>query len=206
MRQHWLTHPEATMTPIALPQAIVRALRDPVPDAKDFTPTKFQPAASKALFVGHCVKFISADFPRHQFTRRFYGQLIHCFAFIAMYDQDGFWTEYFTTNAGKIEFLQQMLSHPCYGDPCHTFSDAEREIIKRLRRTDVLSFYRQRLSVEQDATDRAELARLLTKYGQDTPAVDPGILRTVLLPMNRLDTARTVRRRDDNGQLALGFG
>lgn len=194
------------MTPIPLPQAIAHALRDPVPNAKDFTPTKFQPADSKALFVGHCAKFISADFPRHQFTRRFYGQLIHCFAFIAMYDQDGFWTEYFTTNAGKIEFLQQVLSHPCHGDPCHTFSDAEREIIKRLRRTDVLRFYQQRLSVEQDAADRAELARLMTKYGQDTPAVDPGIVRTVLLPMNRLDTARTVRRRDDDGQLALGFG
>jgi len=112
----------------------------------------------------------------------------------------------FATNAGKIEFLQQILSHPCYGDPCHTFSDAEREIIKRLRRTDVLGLYQKRLSVEQDAADRAELARLMAKYGQDTPAVDPGILRTVLLPMNRLDTARIVRRRDDNGQLALGFG
>jgi len=90
------------MTPIALPQAIVRALRDPVPNAKDFTPTKFQPADSKALFVGHCVKFISADFPRHQFTRRFYGQLVHCFAFIAMYDQDGFWTEYFATQGHSV--------------------------------------------------------------------------------------------------------
>ena len=149
------------MTPIALPQGIVRALRDRMPDAKDFTPTKFQPAASKAWFVGHCVKFISADFPRHQFTRRFYGQMIHCFGFIAMYDENGFWTEYFTTNAGKIEFLQQMLSHPCYGDSCHTFSDAEREIIKRLRQTNVLGFYKQRLGIEQDAADRAELARLV---------------------------------------------
>ena len=194
------------MTPIALPQAIMRALRDPVPDAKDFTPTKFQPAATKAWFVGHCARFISDDFPRHQFTKRFYGQLIHCFGFIAMYDENGFWTEYFTTNAGKIEFLQQVLSHPCYGDPCHTFSDAEREIIRRLRRTDVLDFYRQRLSTEQDLADRAELARLMAKYGQDTPAADPGILRTVLVPMNRLDTARTVHRRDDTGQLVLGFG
>ncbi len=194
------------MTPIALPQAIVRALRDPVPDAKDFTPTKFQPADSKALFVGHCVKFISADFPRHQFTRRFYGQLIHCFAFIAMYDQDGFWTEYFTTNAGKVEFLQQMLSHPCYGDPCHTFSDAEREIIKRLRRTDVLGFYRQRLCAEREIADRAELTRLMAKYGQGHPPAEHGVLRTVLVPMNRPAPPRPLHRRDDTGQLALGLG
>jgi len=206
MRQHWLTHPEATMTPIALPQAIVRALRDPVPNAKDFTPTKFQPAASKAWFVEHCTRFVSADCPEHQFTKRFYGQLMNCFGMIAHYNKSEFWTEYFTTNTGKIEFLQQMLSHPCYGDSCHTFSDAEQEIIKRLRQTNVLGFYRQRLGIEQDAADRAELARLMAKYGQDAPAVDPGILRTVLLPMNRLDTTRTARRRDDNDQLALGFG
>ena len=36
------------MTPIALPATIVRALRDPTPDAQDFTPTRFQPASNKA--------------------------------------------------------------------------------------------------------------------------------------------------------------
>jgi len=194
------------MTPTALPQAIVRALRDPVPDAKDFTPTKFQPSSNKAWFVAHCTRFVSADFPRHQFTRLFYGQLMHCFSMIAHYDLHGFWTEYFTTNTGKIEFLHQVLSHPCHGDPCHTFSDAEQEIIRRLGRTDVLGFYRQRLCTEQDAADRAELARLMAKYSQDTPAVDPGILRTVLLPMNRPAPARASRHSDDTGQLALGFG
>ena len=194
------------MTPITLPLAIVRGLRDPVPDAKDFTPTKFRPAATKSWFVEHCTRFVSADFPRHQFTQRFYGQLIHCFGLIAVYDELGFWTEYFTSNAGKVEFLQQVLSHPCYGDPCHTFSDAEREIIKRLRRTDVLGFYRNRLCAEQDAADRAELARLTAKYDRDAPAPDPGILRTVLVPVNRPIPPRPAHRRGDTGQLALGLG
>ncbi len=39
------------MTPITLPTALVRALRDPAPDAKDFTPTRFQPASNKAWFA-----------------------------------------------------------------------------------------------------------------------------------------------------------
>ena len=194
------------MTPIALPPAIVHGLRDPVPDAKDFTPTKFRPAATKSWFVEHCTRFVSADFPRHQFTQRFYGQLMNCFGLIAHYNQPSFWTEYFASNAGKIEFLQQVLSHPCYGDPCHTFSDAEREIVRRLRRTDVLGFYRQRLCAEQDATDRAELARLTAKYGRDTPAADLGVLRTVLVPVNRPAPPRPSRHLDDTGQLALGFG
>jgi len=206
MRQHWLTHPEATMTPIALPQSIVRALRDPVPDAKDFTSTQFRPAASKSWFVEHYTRFVSADCPQHQFTQRFYGQLMNCFGLLDHYSKGGFWTEYFTSNAGKVEFLQQVLSHPCYGDPCHTFSDAEREIIKRLRRTDVLGFYRQRLCAEQEIADRTELTRLMAKYDQGHPPADPGVLRTVLVPMNRAVPPRPSRQRDDTGQLALGLG
>ena len=194
------------MTPTALPPAIVRGLRDPVPDAKDFTPTKFRPAATKSWFVEHCARFVSADFPRHQFTQRFYGQLMNCFGFVAHYNQFGFWTEYFTSNAGKAEFLQQVVSHPCHGDPCHTFSDAEREIVRRVRRTDVLGFCRHRLHAEQEAADRAELARLVAKYGRDAPAADPGILRTVLVPMNRPSSPLTAHRRDDTGQFALGLG
>jgi len=194
------------MTPTPLPSAIVRGLRDPVPDDKDFTPTKFRPAASKSWFVEHFTRFLSADFPRHQFTERFHGQIMSCFGLIAHYDRTGFWTEYFMSNAGKVEFLQQVLSHPCYGDPCHTFSDAEQEIIKRLRRTDVLGFYRQRLCAEQDTADRAELARLMAKYGQGPAPADPGILRTVLVPVNRPAPPQPSRHRDDTGQLALGLG
>ena len=131
---------------------------------------------------------------------------MNCFGLTAHYDEAGFWTEYFASNAGKVEFLQQVVSHPCYGDPCHTFSDAEREIIRRVRRTDVLDLYRQRLGAEQDAADRAELARLIAKYGRDATAPDPGILRTVLVPMNRPAAPRPAHRRDDTGQLALGLG
>ncbi len=194
------------MTPFALPAAVVHALRDPMPDPKDFMPTKFQPASSKAWFVCHYMRFASSDFPKHQFTKRFYGQLMHCFSMIAHYDIDGFWAEYFTSTTGKIEFLQETIVHPCWGSPDHTWSDAEREIIKRLRRTDLLDIYKQHLHTEQDAADRAELARLMAKFNGDTPPVDAGTLRTVLVPMNRSVPARSPHRRDSGSQLTLGLG
>ncbi len=194
------------MTPIALPATIVHALRDPAPNAQDFTPTRFQPASNKAAFALHFLRFISCDCPRHQFTLRFYRQLIHCFGYIAFYDLDGFWTEFFSTPAGKVEFIEQALAWPCYGEPTTTWSDVEREIIGRLRRTELLSIYRQRLNADQDAVDRAELARLLVKYGQDATDADPGTLPAVLVPMSRPVPAKPQPRWDGNSQLTLGLG
>jgi len=206
MRQRRLPRQETTMTPIALPAAVVRALRHPTPEAKDFTPTRFQPAESKSWFATHYLRFISSDCPRHQFTLRFYRQLMHCFGHIAHYDSLGFWTEFFTSTAGKIEFLEQTLAWPCYGRPDVTWSDVEGEIIARLRRTNLLDLYRQHLGIEQDAADRAELSRLMAKFGGDTPPADPGIMRTVLIPMNRSAPTRTSSRQDGDSQLTLGLG
>lgn len=194
------------MTPIALPAAVVRALRDPTPDARDFTPTRFQPAENKSWFATHYLRFISSDCPRHQFTLRFYRQLMHCHGHIAHYDSGGFWTEFFASTAGKIEFLERTLAWPCYGQPNVTWSDVEREIITRLRRTNLLDIYRRRLSTDQDTADRAELTRLMAKFGGDTPPANPGIMRSVPVPMNRPAPTRASNRKDGNSQLTLGLG
>jgi len=193
------------MTSITLPRSVVHALRHPAPEVQVFTPTKFCPAATKSWFAVHYLRFVSSDFPRHQFTHRFYNQLMHCYGFIAHYDIHGFWTEYFTSNVTKMEFLKETLAWPCHGSPQHTWCDVERETITRLRRSGLLDFYRQQLSAEQNATERAELARLMAKYGQGSSSVDPGVLRTVLVPMNQHPPAGRPKRRDKAGQLALGF-
>ena len=83
---------------------------------------------------------------------------------IAHYDSAGFWTEYFTTTAGKVEFIDQVIHHHCFGDPAHTFSDVEREIIRRLRKVDLLGLYRGRSRAEQDVADRAKFARLKARF------------------------------------------
>ena len=113
----------------------------------------------------------------------------------------GFWTEFFTSTANKVEFLDQTIRHPCYGQPDHTWSDVERLIIQRLRAADLLTLYQSRLRAECHAGERAELARLLAKYSDDKP--DPGILRTVLVPCA---APPTVRGSKATSQLALSLG
>ena len=194
------------MTRITLPHSVVHALCDPVPEARDFTPTRFTPASTKAWFAGHMLHFLASDCPRHQFTQRFHNQLVHCFALTPHYGLRSFWTEHFATARGKTAFVEHVLRHSGSGTSNHAWRDVERKIGRRLRQSGLPDLYRQHSAGEQDAADRAELARLMAKYGQDVPAPDPGILRTVLVPMNRPAPPRPVRRRDDTGQLALGSG
>lgn len=148
----------------AIPSAIVNTLRNPAPTAADFLPTKFMPADTKAWFAVHFLRFASADFPKHHFTQRFYGRVMNTFGMIAHYDRMGFWTEYFTSTAGKVEFIEQVIEWPCYGDPDYTFSDAEREIQRRLRQVDLLGLYRKLSRTERDTAERAEFARLKARF------------------------------------------
>ena len=186
----------------AIPTAIVTTLRNPAPTAADFTPTRFTPADSKAWFANHFLRFASADFPKHHFTQRFYSRVMSTFGMIAHYDRTGFWREYFAGTAGKIEFIEQVIQWPCYGDPTHTFSDAEREIQRRLRQVDLLGFYRRANRAEGDAADRAEFARLKARFEPDGMPV-PLPLHDVPVPLRAM--ARTARGPAP-GQLALAIG
>ncbi len=75
-----------------------------------------------------------------------------------------------------------------------------------LRRTNLLDLYLRHFGTEQDTADRAELTRLMAKFGSDTPPADPGIMRTVLVPMNRPAPTRTSSRQNGDSQLTLGLG
>ena len=160
--------------PVTLPPATIRALREPVLTAAAFTPMKFTPADTKAWFANHFLRFVSSDFPKHQFTLRFYRQVMHTFGHIAHYDAAGYWAEFFTSTTGKIDFIEQAVHHPCYGDPTHTFSDVEREIARRLRHVGLLDLYRARGQADREAAERAEFARLKARFGQlPAPALAP---------------------------------
>lgn len=150
--------------PCTLPPATIRALREPVLTAADFTPMKFTPGDTKAWFANHFLRFVSSDFPKHHFTLRFYRQVMHTFGHIANYDAAGYWAEFFTSTTGKIEFIEQAVHHPCYGDPTHTFSDVEREIARRLRQVRLLDLYRERGQADRDAAERVEFARLKARF------------------------------------------
>ncbi len=191
------------MMPIALPPKAVHALRHPAPDAADFRPTRFTPASTKAWFAAHMLRFLSCDFPKHQFTQRFYNQLMHCFGMCAHYSREGFWTEYFASTRNKVEFLTEVAAYPCYGSPEQTFCDVERDVIARLRRSGLVETYRQHLAGEHHAAERAEFARLSAKFGGPGPS-DALPARTVFVPVPPAAPMRS-RCFGNAAQLALGL-
>jgi len=134
-------------------------------DPTQFTPTQWDTAKDKAAFANRFVRFVESDFAAKPFTEKFYRRLSNTFGHIAHYNRGGFWSEFFTTTADKVRFLEQTLQHPCYGDPAWTYNDVERVWQAGLRADETLERYRQRLAEETEAGERAELARLQAKYG-----------------------------------------
>jgi hypothetical protein len=133
--------------------------------SSNFTPTQWSTAQDKAAFAKQFVRFVQSDFATKYFTDRFYRRLSNTFGHIAHYNRGGFWSEFFTSTADKVRFLEQTLQWPCYGDPAWTYSDVERALQAWLRSDGTLERYRQLLAQETEATERAVLARLQQKYG-----------------------------------------
>lgn len=133
--------------------------------ANCFTATKWEGADKKAAFARQFTKLVEKDFAKSRFPKWFYTRLSMTFGHIAHYNREGFFEEFFTTTEGKVRFLRKTLAHPCYGDPAWTYSDVERVLQEWLLEHDVLSKYESRLAKEQEAEERAVLARLQAKYG-----------------------------------------
>lgn len=132
--------------------------------AENFTPTKWDDAATKARFAKQFVRFVKSDFCVRQFTQAFYKRLSLSFGHIAHFNRHGFFETFFASTEGKVRFLRHTLRHQCWGDPAFTYSDVERALQSWLRQNGVLERYQQKLAEEQEAAERAELARLQAKY------------------------------------------
>jgi hypothetical protein len=153
-----------------IPPAVVRALTNPALIADTLTPTKWSSAEDKAKFGSALLKFIAADFPKTAFKKPLYNRLSNTFGHIAHYDLNGFYTEFFEDTAGKIEFLQQTLQWPCWGDPAYTYCDVERLIQARLRKSGILAIKQAELAAESRRHELTALERLKDKY-EPTPAL-----------------------------------
>ena len=130
----------------------------------NYTATKWDTAEDKAKFVAHFMKFVEKGFPQHLFTKKFYQRLSNTFGHIAHYNQMGFWDVFFSNKSSKVNFLQQTMRHPCYGDPAWTYSDAEREIQKLLRGKNILTKLMQDEMQELHDQEFAEYQRLKQKF------------------------------------------
>jgi hypothetical protein len=157
-----------------LPASIERAIVTPPLEPASFRPTRWSAAEDKAKFGNGLLRFIAKDMPKTLFTDLLYQRLSNSFGHIAHYDKSGFYRHFFEATADKIAFLRETLQHPCYGDPEYTFSDVERAVISRLKRINLIALYEATFTSSKVATERAELARLKTKY---EPVPNPTIAR-----------------------------
>jgi hypothetical protein len=122
-----------------LSAALTRALTTPAFVAADFVPTQWDSAEQKAKFVNALLTFVAQDFPRSTFHEGFYRRLSNTFGQIAHYDSAEFYGRFFLTAQDKLEFLDQCVTWPCHGDPTFTYSDVERAVGARLRKSQIVA-------------------------------------------------------------------
>ena len=140
-------------------------------DASMFTDTEFDSAAKKADFGLQFLKFVASDFAQAGFTNKFYNRLNGTFGHIFHYNRDGFFQTHFSNTSSKINFLKMTMTYPCYGQPIFTFCDVEAEIQKRLLQSGVFRELNIRLNQEVEMRERAVLASLTRKYGNNDPVI-----------------------------------
>lgn len=87
------------------------------------------------------------------------------FGHIAHFDIHGFWGAQFSTTQARLGFLRGIALYRCYGDPAWTWSDVERDIRNCIIGSGLIDAYTRALAAEQEARDRADLARLHSASG-----------------------------------------
>ena len=147
-----------------LSAALTRALTTPAFVAADFVPTQWDTTERKAKFANALLTFIAQDFPRSKFHEGFYRRLSNTFGHIAHHDSTGFYERFFLSAADKLAFLEQCVTWPCYGDPTFTYSDVERAVGQRLRKSQVVAILSSQIAVERRRTELALLSELKTRY------------------------------------------
>ncbi len=147
-----------------LSAALTRALTTPAFVAADFVPTQWDTAEQKAKFANALLAFIAQDFPRSKFHESFYRRLSNTFGHIACYNRDGFCERFFLTAGDKLAFLDQCVTWPCHGDPAYTYSDVERAVAARLRKSQIVAILSSQIAVERRRRELALLSELKARY------------------------------------------
>ncbi len=147
-----------------LSAALTRALTTPAFVAADFVPTQWDAAEQKAKFANALLTFVAQDFPQSKFHESFYHRLSNTFGHIANHDSAGFYGRFFLTAADKLEFLEQSVTWPCHGDPTYTYSDVERAVAARLRKSQIVTCLSSQIAVERRRKELALLSELKARY------------------------------------------
>ncbi|MGH7120177.1 MAG: hypothetical protein ACREFP_14510 [Acetobacteraceae bacterium] len=139
-------------------------LLSPPFQSREFTPTLWQTAESKAQFANALCRFIAAGFKESLFTETLYRRLALSFGHIGWCDRGGFFDHYFRSLHGQLAFLEESLRwNPC-GEPAWTWCDVERAVQDRLRSANLLAAERALFDAEKERFERQLLRRLQEKY------------------------------------------
>ena len=147
-----------------LSAALTRGLTAPAFVAADFVPTQWDTAEQKANFANALLTFIAQDFPRSKCHKSLYDRLSSTFGHIAHYNSARFYDHFFLTAKDKLEFLEQCVTWPCHGDPTTTYSDVERAVAARLRKSQIVAILSSQIAVERRRREVALLAELKARY------------------------------------------
>ncbi len=138
--------------------------------ASSFVPTPFSTAGDKARFVNQFIKFVESDYSPNAFPKWFYIRLSMTFGHIAHYNQDGFYETFFSSLQGRLQFAKITEAYERYGDPHHTFSDAEKVIQDWARSFGMVIKAQSLLDKATEARDRALYESLKARFD---PAPNP---------------------------------
>ncbi|KXV23187.1 hypothetical protein [Gluconobacter oxydans] len=140
------------------------SLRRPPIQPQGLTATQFSDTVEKTKIGNALLSFIARGFPQSAWNRTLYNRLSQMFGHIAHYDIHGFWGAQFSTTQARLGFLRGIVLYGCYGDPAWTWSDVERDIRNRIIGSGLIDAYTRALAAEQEARDRADLARLAQRF------------------------------------------
>ncbi len=154
------------------------ALRRPRFHADEFTATKWDSSEVKAKFAAsislplHGCRLQRSLFAKALLSR---GLLDVLQGHIAHYNRAGFaGGEFFRSQRGKVDFLEQSRAWRCFGDPEYTYSDVEAAVNARLRSCNLLAAYCALRAAEVENAEREMLRRLQQKYqGGNAPQIAP---------------------------------
>jgi hypothetical protein len=130
-----------------------------------FTPTHFHSSEDKTKFANQFVKFVNSAFAEEHFPKWFYQELSNTFGHIAHYNQGGFYATFFTCPADALEFINQCLDYPCYGQPEYTYCDVEKVLQSWMIENKIREKWFDLAIDATEKVERAELNRLQEKYG-----------------------------------------
>jgi hypothetical protein len=136
--------------------------------ATQFTATRWATAEEKATFANNLASFVVGGCLLEHFTAALYKQLSHMFSHIAHYDRDGFAHVWFETPKNRSDWIHHLLDNVSYGAPNVTWSDVEEAFVQWLRERRELARFHFDASEDEEKKERAELARLQAKYGNDS--------------------------------------